>query len=235
MTARYDALFLDSDETIVDFNNCQRRAFLAMCAHFAPHKDVGDLYNRYVLINADMWRRHHEGQITKDDLRIMRMEETFTGCAIDIPTCAAHYETLLADESHLMPNVRQALETVKLACRLVVVTNGIGTVQRRRFEKSGLAELLTGVVVSGDKPSPTFRKPYAEIFRDAHERFAPAVSKARILMVGDSETTDIAGGNAYGIHTCLYAPGQREFEGASAASHVMQDWSDLPRIIGLND
>jgi FMN phosphatase YigB (HAD superfamily) len=232
MTTRYDALFFDSDETIVDFNACQRRAFIALCAQYAPYEDAEDFYDRYVLINAEMWQRHHEGQITKDELRILRMTETFSGCAMDIRALAASYEDLLADEAYLMPNAHQTLARVKQCCRLVVVTYGLGPVHRRRFEKAGLAELLTGIVVSGDKPSPTFRKPYGEIFQDAHDRFAPSVPKDRILMVGDSETTDITGGMAYGIDTCLYAP-DCELEAESAATHVMRDWRDLPMIIGL--
>ena len=235
MTMRYDALFLDSDETIVDFDECQRRAFCSLCAHLTPGEDPAQLYQLYRDVNERLWRRHHAGQLPKDELRTLRMRETFGGSVIDVPACAARYEELLASEVHFMPDAMAVLTRLHEKCTLVIVTNGLGPVHRARFARAGLTSLFAGIVVSGDQATPNYRKPFPEIFRDAHERFAPTVPKQRILMVGDSEATDVAGGAGYGIATCRYASQHRLERRDSAATHVIASWQELPPIVGLED
>jgi FMN phosphatase YigB (HAD superfamily) len=233
MKKLYDVLFIDSDETIVDFKECQRRAFQMLCAEQVSNGDTEELYVRYAAINDDMWRRHHRGEISKDELRFLRMRETFDGYALDIPLCVTRYEERLASEVHFMPNAVAVLNRLKDACKLVVVTNGLSHVHRFRFAQGGLAPLITGIVVSGDKNSPNYRKPFADIFRDAHQRFAPTVPKDRILMIGDNEDTDMQGGNAYGIATCFYVPEYGNKTRLPVATHVMTDWLQLPAIVGI--
>jgi 2-haloacid dehalogenase len=230
---RYDVLFIDSDETIVDFNECQRRAFHAVCDEGLSGTCPEPLYEHYKAVNQYMWRRHYSGEITKDELRFLRMSETFAKFEVDIPWCVARYEERLASEAHFMPHAVSVLNRLKDACTLVVVTNGLGHVHRNRFGQGGLATLFAGIVVSGDKGSPNYRKPFADIFRDAHERFAPKVSKNRILMVGDSEGTDVRGGNDYGIATCRYMPCRGTESPTSAATHIMNDWRQLLAIVGM--
>jgi FMN phosphatase YigB (HAD superfamily) len=232
-TMRYDVLFIDSDETIVDFKKCQRRAFHALCDERLSGTCAEPLYERYQAVNEHMWRRHHRGEISKDELRFLRMRETFAEFEVDIPSCVAKYEERLASEAHFMPHAVSVLNRLKDACTLVVVTNGLGHVHRYRFAHGGLTNLFAGIVVSGDKESPNYRKPFEDIFRDAHERFAASVSKNRILMVGDSEDTDVQGGNGYGVATCRYVPGYRNESPTSTATHIMHDWRQLPAIVDM--
>ena len=85
---------------------------------------------------------------------------------------------------------------------LAVISNGLGEVVYARLARLGLSDYFDAVVVSSEvgvaKPNPA-------IFEAAFERLG-SPDKATTLMVGDSLTSDIAGGSAFGIDTCWYNP-----------------------------
>lgn len=70
----------------------------------------------------------------------------------------------------------------------------------------GLANMLEQIV---GKRFMRFGKPDAQIFHFALEHVQKdlAVNRDSILMVGDTLTTDILGGNKFGIDTCLTLTG----------------------------
>ncbi len=53
------------------------------------------------------------------------------------------------------------------------------------------------------------KKPAREIFDYAFEKFG-ITDKSSVLMVGDSLTSDMKGGEDYGIDTCWYNPSLKE-------------------------
>ena len=74
--------------------------------------------------------------------------------------------------------------------------------QERKLKKSGLLELLDDVFISEEigfeKPSIVF---FQEVFRVIGN-----YEKEEVLIVGDSLTSDMQGGNNAGILTCWYNP-----------------------------
>lgn len=75
-------------------------------------------------------------------------------------------------------------------------------------------------------------KPDAEIYQLLHERAQKAlgkeVSKDRILMIGDSLATDIAGANAYGIDSLLVLSG---IHGGELLSHFKNDTDEFNKSL----
>jgi putative hydrolase of the HAD superfamily len=55
---------------------------------------------------------------------------------------------------------------------------------------------------------------------------------AEAAMVGDSVTSDVAGGRAAGMRTVLYAP---EGAPADAADVVVRSFAELARLVGVAD
>ena len=73
--------------------------------------------------------------------------------------------------------------------------------QTERLKRSGLDKIFDGVFISDEvgyeKPSP--------FFFDYVRKHIDNVSLDEILIVGDSLTSDIKGGNNMGIKTCLFS------------------------------
>ena len=74
--------------------------------------------------------------------------------------------------------------------------------QSKKLRLSGLGELVDGIFLS---EHIGVEKPNIEFFDKVLEEIKPA-DRSSILIVGDSLTSDIQGGNNAGIVTCWYNP-----------------------------
>jgi HAD superfamily hydrolase (TIGR01549 family) len=91
-------------------------------------------------------------------------------------------------------------EIVSLNKPIYVVTNGLLATQEARIKHSLIKDYITDTFVSS---FVGFQKPDKEYF-DYVFSHIPQISKDEILIIGDSLTADIAGGNNAGIDTCWY-------------------------------
>lgn len=112
--------------------------------------------------------------------------------------------------------------------RIGIVTNGPVGFQRPKIEQAGLGAYVDVICVSEAEDS---RKPDDKIFRAAAERSGTPLEGA--WMVGDSLPSDIAGGNALGLHTAWVRHGRELPAGAPVPTHVLERTSDVfPLILG---
>lgn len=112
--------------------------------------------------------------------------------------------------------------------RQYVVSNGTIAAQTKKLERSGLAELMDGVFLSEepgvDKPDIGF---FEKVFSAIH-----ADDLSKVMIVGDSLTSDIQGGMNARIKTCRYDPGRKPIPENYRADHCI---SDLHELIDLPD
>jgi putative hydrolase of the HAD superfamily len=115
------------------------------------------------------------------------------------------YLANLAQGTYLLDGAEEVVQALHGQVGLLVITNGLKEVQRPRLANSAIAAYIDAVVISDEVG---FSKPDPRIFDIAFQKMDhPA--KEEVLMVGDSLTSDMPGGIAYGIDTCWYNPDQR--------------------------
>ena len=85
---------------------------------------------------------------------------------------------------------------------LIIATNGVSATQHRRIAASGLEPWLDKVVVSDDAGA---EKPDPRYFERAFA-VSGAGDKRECIIIGDSLTSDIKGGQQFGIDTCWFNP-----------------------------
>ena len=123
-----------------------------------------------------------------------------TGIDADPGQMAAWFVHGLGANGELYPGALDLLETVRPTAQTALVTNGIGEVQRARIARLGLSPFFDAVSISGElgvaKPSP-------EIFDHTFGELPEAARKGAV-MIGDSLTSDVAGGIAAGIDTVWF-------------------------------
>jgi putative hydrolase of the HAD superfamily len=120
---------------------------------------------------------------------------------LDPQIIGQHYIEALSQKGYLLANALSILQTMSAEVPLLLLSNGIARVQRRRIERSGIARYFKDILISGEVG---LAKPDPAIFALAIERLQ--CRKDRILCVGDSPSSDIRGGNLAGIDTCWVAP-----------------------------
>jgi YjjG family noncanonical pyrimidine nucleotidase len=200
---RYTTLLFDLDHTLFDFDTSEAEAFAAALDHAGVGATDG-AHALFIAINKALWARVEAGAITPNDVRTVRFVELFQRLGIEADAAAVGDDYLVGLGAHgdLYPGARDLLDDLTAEASLGLVSNGIGQVVRDKVTRLGLAPYFDAIVVSGEIG---VAKPHAGFFDVAFERLGHP-DKAKTLMIGDSVASDIAGGAAYGIDTCWYAP-----------------------------
>ena len=111
-----------------------------------------------------------------------------------------------------------------------LVTNGSLQAQTRKLKRSGLGELFDGVfiseVVGAEKPS--------RAFFDAVLSAIGSVDKEELLLIGDSLTSDMAGGCGAGIPCCWYDPKGLPVPEDLPIRHTIRNLNEIPQILAAS-
>ncbi len=196
-------VFLDLDNTILDFDWAERQALQKALAE-AGISPSEQLCRQYHAINQQCWQRLERGEWSRRQVLDGRFQLLFAqlGTAADPIACSRSYEQLLGEGYRFLPGAREALLRLHGRYRLFLASNGTAHVQNRRLQSAGLYPLFEDVFISekigADKPSRTY---FARCFAAI-----PNFNPARAIMVGDSLTSDILGGKNAGIATCWVNP-----------------------------
>lgn len=222
----YTTVLFDLDYTLFDSDTSQREAIASTIAPLdVDHESAVEIF---LDINGSLWRDVEAGLITPNDVRTRRFAELFErlGIMADAEALGDRYVEALGSRGGLYPGARRVLEHLADIVDLALITNGIGDVQRQRISRLDLEQYFTSIIISGEVG---VAKPGPEIFDIAFDSLArPAKDSA--VIVGDSLTSDIAGGHAYGIATCWYNPAERTANGVRP-SHVISNLEELIEII----
>ncbi len=204
-TAMIRVILWDIDGTLLNFEAAERNALRACFRKFGLGECPDDMLRRYSEINKSYWRRLEDGRLTREQVLTGRFREFFTSEGLPVPDIAAlngAYQLLLGDTVCFQDDSYNVVGRLRGRVKQYAVTNGTRAAQERKLKKSGLGELLDGVFISEDlgaeKPSPVF---FQHVFR----KLDPYDS-GEVVIVGDSLTSDIRGGNNAGILTCWYNP-----------------------------
>jgi YjjG family noncanonical pyrimidine nucleotidase len=224
----YTTVLLDLDHTILDSDASELAAFdHALRSHGVD--DPGPYLDGYLAINRALWAGVERGELTPDQVRVTRFERLIDTARLDADpsSIADAFTTGLGNFGDLYPGARDVLETLAAAARVCLVTNGLSDVQRARIDRLGIAPYFDAIVISAEVGAS---KPGREIFDVAFSRLGdpPRVSA---LMAGDSLSSDIAGGNAYGIDTCWYNPRRTPRPGGATITHEISDLHRLPAVV----
>lgn len=205
---RYTALLIDLDHTLLDSDASEAHAFEHALSS-ASVADPGRYLPAYHQINRSLWAQVERGQITTADLRTARFAQLVETTQIDASPAAIAdaFAYGLGAYGELYPGVREVLEALAAlpTVALALVTNGLSDVVRARIERLGLRRYFQTIAISSELGTA---KPAPAIF-DVALAGLGSPSKKSALVVGDSLSSDIAGGRNAGIATCWYNPQRR--------------------------
>lgn len=204
---KYSTILFDADETLLDFPAAEKASLKKVCEKFGITYSE-EIRATFSSINSALWKQLEKGLITRDLIRIRRFEQfaEHFGIAVDPKEMAVYYVEMLSAFAFLLDGADKLCENLSKEYDLYIVTNGIGTVQQSRLAKSGLLPFFSKVFVSEDIGS---QKPQKKFFDFVFENI-PEKDKSKIIIVGDSMSSDILGGINAGIDTCFFNPALKE-------------------------
>ena len=221
-------IFLDLDDTILDFHKGEREAITETLAHFGVRVTDG-LIARYRMFNRNCWEALERGEMKRDDVLTRRFELFFesVGQSVSAETVQAYYEVKLSEGCYFLEGAKELLSALYGKYRLYITSNGTAFVQDRRIAASGIAKYFDGIFISERMGA---HKPSREFF-DACFAAMESPVRDETLIIGDSLTSDILGGINAGIHTCHYTLG-RDFEYSDIKpEYVARYLCEIPEIV----
>ncbi len=221
-------LFLDLDDTILDFKKAEAVAIhkTLLNAGITPTDENKALYSR---INKAHWEMLERGEITREQVKVLRFVQLFEvlGVEGDPEVTSEFYLRLLGMGHWFLPGAQEALKALSKKYRLFLASNGNASVQKSRLTSANLYRFFERTFVSEEIG---YNKPSKEFFQAAFAQI-PGFDPAKAMMVGDSLSSDILGGNNAGIKTCWvnpsHAPGRADIQ----PDFEIEGLSQLPALL----
>ena len=202
----------DIDGTLLDFKQSEYDAVKKCFEIFHMGNCTDEMIERYSNINAKYWERLERGEITKEQTLIGRFEEFFASEGLSVQKAQAfnkEYQIRLGDKVFFNDDANALILELKSKVKQYAVTNGTLAAQSSKLAKSGLDTLLDGTFISDEIG---VEKPNIEFFNHVFGEIKKAgtsqehLRNDEIMIVGDSLTSDMQGGNNAGILCCWYNP-----------------------------
>ena len=221
---KYDILLFDVDGTLLDFDRAEEEGIEGLLNHY--HVPVTEENKEtYHVLNKKYWEMLERGEITRDRLLGQRFEEFFGtfGIQVDGDATDGLYRQYLNNSAVLIDGAIELLRSLRESHTMYIITNGVAATQYNRLAKSGLDQYFDGIFISEEAGS---QKPQKEFFEYCFEKMGRR-DVEHMLVIGDSLTSDIRGGNNAGIDTFWYNPHGLE---NTAGVHVDYEAGSLEAI-----
>lgn len=222
-------LFLDLDDTILDFHKAEHIAVRKAISE-AGVEATDEVCARYSQINLMHWQMLERGEITREQVLVNRFGMLFEelGHRVDPVAVARNYERLLGIGHYFLPGAEETVKKVLFGhYRMFLASNGTASVQHSRLTSADLYPYFEQVFVSQEIG---FNKPSREYFDGCFARI-PDFDPEKALMVGDSLTSDILGGINAGLRTCWVNPRGKTNETGIHPDFEIRSITELPELL----
>ena len=193
----YRFVFLDLDDTILDFHAAEQVAYARALAEHGIER-TQTLLDRYHTINIAWWEKMDRGEVDRDTLLVERHRELFAelGITADPAAFEASYRKWLGVGHWFLPDAEGTLEYLRgRGYRLYLASNGVIDTQYARLESAGIGPCFEALFISEEIG---FHKPQREYFEACFARI-PGFDPAQAVLIGDSLSSDVRGAKNAGI------------------------------------
>lgn len=226
---KYEVIIFDADETLFDFRKSEREALKNTMVQFDIDYDENYHLKVYKDINSAIWKEFEDGFIIQKELNIERFKRLLSKLNLNFDEIefSKSYVKHLSYASFLYNDSLPLIESLYKEFKLIIITNGLKDVQDNRIRKSIIGKYFEDVVVSEEVE---VSKPDPKIFEHALNNIKHT-DKSKVLMVGDSLTSDIQGGINFGIDTCWFNPNNIIKKTAIEPTYEISNLMDLKNIL----
>lgn len=204
----YKAIFIDIDDTLLDYVPCCREAFCSAMEALhqeweVENQDTDALFDLFFSISGRLFSEAKRGLHTIAEVMELYPAEFceragYPPEAVDVfkHGFRSHWGTTHT----LVPGAKETLEALgSKGYRLFAASNSFAHLQRSRLQHAGILHLFEDTYISMEIG---YDKPDVRFYEEALRRCG--LQPQEVLMVGDSMTTDIVGAQQAGLDTCWF-------------------------------
>ena len=225
---KYEKLFFDVDDTLIDFKAAEK---VALPIVFKEYKMdfTEEVESYYKTLNRQLWTALEYGEITREQLLERRFRETMQhfGQKVDGRKMDEQYRSLLVNTIVLIDGAEQVLSQLSKNYELYIVTNGMIKTQHARLNAANLTPYFKRIFVSEET---SYQKPQIEFFNYVMSN-VENFNKSTSMIIGDSFSADIMGGFNAGIDTCWLNAHNQKVESTIQPTYVIRKLHDLVDVL----
>lgn len=227
-------LLWDIDGTILNFIAAEKAAIRTGFKRLNLGECTDEMLSVYSNINVGYWKKLELGEMSKPEILTARFRDFFEKYGLDVSlaeTFNAKYQIDLGDTVCFNDNSFEILKRLNDEYMQYAVTNGTAVAQHKKLSVSGLDDIFIHAFISdeigAEKPSVAFfEKVFERLKNDCGD-----IDKNEIMIIGDSLSSDIKGGNNAGIVTCWYNPEKYELKQGFSVDYEIADINDIFGIL----
>ena len=220
-------IFLDLDDTILDFHRSEAVA-LSKTLQSLNVEPTEAVITRYSEINRAHWQALERKELTREQVLTGRFRQLFEELGMNVSPNVAQslYEKNLSQGHFFIDGAPRLLMSLFGKYELYIASNGTTVVQKSRIASAGIARYFKGIFLSQELGAD---KPQIEFFKRAVGQIE-GYDPNEAIILGDSITSDIAGGINAGMHTCWFNPHHRE-RGNITPEFEIEDLSEFDTVL----
>ena len=221
-------VFFDLDDTLFDFHRSEKIALAKTLTELGISPEEKTL-ERYSVINDEQWKLLELGKLKRSEVKVRRYRILFEeiGCGASPEEAAKIYEQKLSHEQYFISGAEELLCAMQGKYRMFLVSNGTSVVQHGRLESSGICKYFENIFISEevgyDKPSA--------MFFDACFAAIPDFRREESVIIGDSLTSDIKGGQNAGITTIWFRAKNQPARDGIVPDYTVTSLSEIPDLL----
>lgn len=223
----YKAIFLDIDDTVLNFPKSSEGAFKDTFDHFNLDF-TDDLYNVYLEINDHLWKKQKNEEISVSDVINTRFELLKEEVKLDIDSNQVryHFQRELGRQHFLEKSADFMVQSLSKNYKIYAASNSQKSMQENRLKLAGLFEHFTDFFISDDIG---YEKPNVKFFEESLRRVE--LTADQVLMVGDSLISDMYGAYNAGLDRCWYNPYKLDQNIEVPLNYEVNDLKELPKLL----
>lgn len=224
---RYNTLLFDVDDTILDFKAAELQGLSKLFGN-QGYELTDELLSSYQILNQQLWKDYEENKRTREEVLNTRFGLFFEqlGKKVDSVAMEQEYRHYLNQGAQRLGNSLEIIADLSNKANLYVVTNGVAKTQYQRLEAAKLLPYFKEIFVS---ETIGYQKPRIEFFQHVFNKIAP-VDLEKTVIIGDSLSSDIKGGQNAGIDTIWLNANQQETP-TIKPTYTIQNLDDLYQIL----
>ena len=226
---KYEVLFFDADDTLFDFKKSENFALDKLMSSIDTDLEKSYCIEIYKEINNNIWKEFEQNLISSDELKIERFKRFADKINLsqDPKILSNMYVNFLAEASFIYKETEELLSYLYKKYKIVIITNGLTSVQNKRIKKSIIKDYFDAVIISDEIK---IAKPDPKIF-DYALNVINHTNKESVLMIGDSLSSDVKGGINAGIDTCWFNPNNKKNNSSLIPKYEISTLLELKNIL----
>ncbi len=221
-------ILMDLDNTIIDFNECARHSIMGIFEELGFHYDE-NVFTTFITENVKIWKRLELGEIDKPFLRANRWNIILDKLGIDYDGTIIEekFENGVAMGAYPVEYAYELLEYLYKKYDIYVVSNGFRFVQESRVKIGKYDKYFNELFLSEDIG---IQKPDTRFFDYCYEKIG-CPPKEDLILIGDSLSADITGGNNFGLDTIWFNKNHDPESDTIKATYTVEHLKDIEKIL----